>query len=87
MATESPKVVDLRNRLARLLDAEAQILENGQELTVGQGSTARRFTRANLGEVRQAVEDLQGRIDVEVAGSSPGRRRGRLMRIIPGGGW
>lgn len=49
---------DVRARLAMYLAAEAKILE-AQEYTVGQGSTARRLTRADLAEVRDQIQQLQ----------------------------
>lgn len=55
-------VEDIRGRLAAYLAAETAILK-AQEYTVGQGSTARRLTRADLAEVRAAITDLQGQLE------------------------
>ncbi len=52
---------ELNARLASYLAAEAAILK-AQEYTVGQGSTARRLTRADLAEVRQAIADIRAEI-------------------------
>lgn len=63
----------LQGRLDGYLAAEAQILR-AQEYVIGQGSTARRLTRADLAEVRQAIADLQAEIS-RMDAATTGRRR------------
>lgn len=64
---------DLLARLAAYLSAEAAILAGAQEYTVGAGSTARRLTRANLGEVQQAIKEIRAELGV-LQGARAGRR-------------
>lgn len=51
----------LQARLDAYLAAETKILQ-AQDYTIGQGSTARRLTRADLAEVRSAITDLRSQI-------------------------
>jgi len=67
-------VQELRDRLALYVAAEAAILGAAQEYQVGQGSTARRLTRADLTEVRDEIRRLQGEIDRATALASGSRR-------------
>ncbi|WP_395351050.1 DUF6148 family protein [Variovorax sp. UC122_21] len=64
---------ELTARLAAYLAAETAILTGAQEYTVGAGSTARRLTRANLGEVQQAIKEIRSELSVLQAGKR-GRR-------------
>lgn len=52
----------LNDRLATYLAAESKVLQ-AQEYTIGQGSTARRLTRADLGEIRAAITALRSEIE------------------------
>lgn len=54
----------LQGRLGLYIAAEAAILSAGQEYTIGQGSTARRLTRADLTEVRDEIRKLTGQLAV-----------------------
>ncbi len=49
---------ELQTRLTVYLTAETKILA-AQEYTIGNGSTARRLTRADLAEVRKAISDIR----------------------------
>jgi len=69
----------LKARLQAYLDAEAKILE-AQEYTMGQGSTARRLTRANLGEVQQTIARL--RAEIVALEPTPAQRR-RIVYLRP----
>lgn len=68
---------ELVARKADYLAAEAKVLK-AQEYTVGQGSTARRLSRADLAEIRAAIKDL----DLLIAGhpDNPDRAR-RASRV------
>lgn len=73
---------DLLARQAAYLAAEAQILK-AQEYTVGQGTTARRLTRADLAEVRAEIASLQTQIDRHPDNpAARGARRIRYLRPI-----
>ncbi|WP_234197124.1 DUF6148 family protein [Pseudacidovorax sp. NFM-22] len=63
----------LRDRLSAYLAAETSILK-AQEYQVGQGSTARRLTRADLSEVRDEIRRLQGEIAQAERSQAGGRR-------------
>lgn len=71
---------EMKTRLASYIAAEAAILQ-AQEYTVGQGSTARRLTRADLAEVRKAITDLSAAIAGETAVAAS--RGSRLFYIRP----
>lgn len=58
MSTET----DLLSRLGNYLAAETAILTGAQEYTVGQGSTARRLTRADLATVQQTIKELRAEL-------------------------
>ena len=64
---------ELRARLAAYLEAETKILA-AQEYVVGQGSTARRLTRADLGEVRAEIQRLSAQIAQLEAATQRARR-------------
>ncbi|MBN9411349.1 MAG: hypothetical protein J0H69_19565 [Burkholderiales bacterium] len=64
---------ELRARLAAYLEAETKILA-AQEYVVGQGSTARRLTRADLGEVRAEIQRLSAQISQLEAATQRARR-------------
>ncbi len=66
-------------RLASYLEAEAKILK-AQDFTVGQGSTARRLTRADLGEVRADIANLQ--IQVNGHPDNPANAGARRIRYL-----
>lgn len=70
MSTES----DLLARLSKYLDAETAILTGSQEYTVGQGSTARRLTRADLATVQQTIKELRAELAQEQAKTAGVRR-------------
>lgn len=54
-------VDDLKSRLNNYLAAESAVLK-AQEYVIGQGSTARRVTRANLAEIQKGITDTRGEI-------------------------
>jgi len=68
----------LQARLDAYLAAEVKILK-GQEYVIGQGETARRLRRADLVEVRAAIEQLQAQID-NIDNAAAGRRRVLYVR-------
>lgn len=70
----------LKERLGAYLTAEAAILKS-QSYTIGDGSTARTLTRANLSEVRAAIKDLQHQIDIHL--QNPARTRRRVLYLRP----
>ena len=70
---------DLLARQASYLAAEARILR-AQEYVVGQGSTARRLTRADLTEVRAEIASLQVQIDKHP--DNPAARGARRIRYL-----
>lgn len=70
MSTES----DLLARLANYLAAETAILTGSQEYTVGQGSTARRLTRADLATVQQTIKELRAELAQVQSVAAGGRR-------------
>lgn len=51
----------LDSRLQAYLSAEIKILA-AQEYVIGNGSTSRRLTRADLAEVRSAINDIRAEI-------------------------
>lgn len=65
---------ELKARLALYIAAEAAILGGSQEYQVGAGSTARRLTRADLGEVRAEIRSLTEQIVAATAAVGGGRR-------------
>lgn len=70
----------LVSRLAAYLEAESKILR-AQEFTVGQGTTARRLTRADLGEVRAEIANLQRQVGGHPDNpANTGARRVRYLR-------
>lgn len=70
----------LVSRLAAYLEAEAKILK-AQDFTVGQGSTARRLTRADLAEVRAEIANLQQQVNNHPDNpANTGARRVRYLR-------
>lgn len=69
----------LVTRLAAYLEAEAKILK-AQDFTVGQGSTARRLTRADLAEVRGEIGNLQRQINSHP--DNPANRGARRIRYL-----
>ena len=71
--------VSLKERLAAYLTAEAAILKS-QSYTIGDGSTARTLTRANLSEVRAAIEDMQRQIDAHPQNTARTKRRMLYLR-------
>lgn len=54
-------LAELLSRKADYLAAEAKALQ-AQEYVVGQGATGRRLTRADLGEIRAAIKELDRQI-------------------------
>jgi len=68
---------ELNTRLAAYLAAETKILQ-AQEYTIGQGATARRLTRADLGEIRAEIKSLR----VEIEAKAPASRR-RVLYARP----
>lgn len=72
-------LASLKERLGAYLTAEAAILKS-QSYTIGDGSTARTLTRANLSEVRQAIKDLQHQIDTHPQNQARARRRMVYLR-------
>lgn len=78
MSTEA----DITARLANYLAAETAILTGAQEYTVGQGSTARRLTRADLAVVQQTIKEL--RVELAQVQASTARAR-RVVYLRPYG--
>ena len=72
--------VELTTRLALYLQAEAGILSGSQEYQIGNGSSARRFRKADLAEIRAEISKLQAQIDV--APDNPGARRRRPITYM-----
>ncbi len=70
MSTEA----ELSGRLADYLQAEKAILTGAQEYTVGQGSTSRRLTRADLAVVQQAIKELRGELAQVLSATTRARR-------------
>jgi hypothetical protein len=68
---------ELSARLAQYLLAEARILE-AQDYIVGQGSTARRLTRANLAEVQAEIRSIRA----ELLQLQPTSARGRRVSYL-----
>lgn len=66
-------LAELQARLALYLAAEAKILE-GQEYTIGDGSTARRLRRADLAEVRAEIASLSQQVAAATAAQTRTRR-------------
>jgi hypothetical protein len=52
----------LQARLDAYMAAELKVLQ-AQEYVIGQGATARRLTRADLGEIRKGIADTRNEID------------------------
>lgn len=71
-------LTELQARRALYLAAEAKILSGAQEYEIADGGTRRRLTRADLAEIRVAIEQLAR----DVAALTPGARR--LYRLVPG---
>ena len=71
---------ELIDRRASYLAAEQKILES-QEYQVGQGSTARRSRRADLAEVRQAINEISSQI-ANAQNAASGTRRIRYIRTL-----
>lgn len=67
----------MQTRLDAYLAAETKILE-GQEYTIGDGSTARRLRRADLAEVRAEI----ARLDQQIAAATAVQARGRRVLYI-----
>jgi len=65
---------DLLARLANYLAAETAILTGAQEYVVGQGSTARRLTRADLEVVQRTIKELRSELVQVQSTTNRGRR-------------
>ncbi len=61
-------ITEMQERLALYLTAEQKILEGNQSWSVGQQN----FTRANLDEVRRAIESLRREISLAQNGGGFG---------------
>jgi hypothetical protein len=57
--TVAEKEAELKVRLALYMTAEANILSNGQDYSIGDRS----LSRADLSEIRKTIKDLQNQID------------------------
>lgn len=68
----------LQARLDAYLAAETTILNGGQEYTVGQGSTARRLTRADLATITSTIAALR----VEINAAQPVASRVRRVSYL-----
>lgn len=80
MTTVAQQLSDVRDRLQAYRKAELKILQ-AQDYSVGQGSTARKLTRADLGEVRATIDRLQNEEQRLAAQLSPrGARRVIYLR-------
>lgn len=64
---------ELQTRLDLYLAAEMKILQ-AQDYTIGQGSTARRLTRANLAEVQAEIKAIRSEISQLDLLLTPSRR-------------
>jgi hypothetical protein len=71
-------IQEIQARRALYLAAEAKILSGAQEYEIADGGTRRRLTRADLAEIRAAIEQL----DRDLAAATPGARR--AYRFVPG---
>lgn len=67
-----------RERLLRYYQAEESILSGAQSYRIG----SREFTRGDLKEVREAIRDLENRVDIEESRAA-GRGRNKITGIIP----
>lgn len=74
MALPPDQIAELEARLARYLAAEAAVLTNQEYELAG-----RKVVRADLAEIRAAIEDLRGQLN-RAQGISP--RRGRVRRVV-----
>lgn len=80
MTTAAQQLSDVRERLQAYRKAERKILE-AQDYSVGQGSTARKLTRADLAEVRSTIDRLENEEQRLVALLNPrGARRVIYLR-------
>lgn len=73
---------ELVARKADYLAAEAKVLK-AQEYTVGQGSTARRLARADLAEIRAAINALDRQIVDHPDNPDRARRPRRVHYLRP----
>jgi len=71
--------LELQTRLTAYLAAEAAILSGSQEYVIGQGSTARRVTRADLEQVRAGIRETRAELET-LQGRASGVRRIRYVR-------
>ena len=74
------RLISLRDRLERYLEAGKKILDS-QEYLIGNGESARKNRRAELETVREGIKDCQLQIDQLEAANNPRVRR--VMRIRP----
>lgn len=64
----------LRERLAAYIAAEQKILGGHQSVQIGDGATARSYTRADLREVRAEIASLSAQITSAEAAQAGTRR-------------
>lgn len=62
MSALQDEINDLEIRLARYRATEAAILEAGQSYSINPGGASRMLTRADLEEVRKAIDRLEARL-------------------------
>jgi hypothetical protein len=74
MALPPDQIAELEVRLARYLAAEAAVLNNQEYELAG-----RKVVRADLREIRAAIENLRGQLNL-AQGVMP--RRGRVRRVV-----
>ena len=72
------RLQEYKDRLDAYYKAEISILDGAQSYQIG----SRNLTRANLAEVRQTIEYLINRIEIEEARLA-GRGRNKVTGIIP----
>lgn len=64
--------------LDKYYEAEIAVCDGGQQYSLG----SRSLTRANLGEIRAAILDLENRLD-RLQSELNGRGRNRMVGVIP----
>ena len=72
------RVGKIKERLDAYYEAELTLIEGGQQYSLG----SRSLTRANLAEIRRAIEDLEKLLD-RLTAELNGRSRNAIVGVIP----
>ena len=72
------RVSKIKERLDAYYEAEITLIEGGQQYSLG----SRSLTRANLAEIRRAIEDLEKLLD-RLTAELKGRGRNSLIAVVP----